>query len=303
MKMEEVFKHTFKAMRKQLDEQRAEGRRLWQQRLGTASEFCRAVVSNGYLSETQMQRAAQRYRLGASRDGGVIFWQIDECDQLRDGKIMHYRPDCHRDHDRKPTWTAYLLRKHGQLPKDWNNDHCLFGLHLIYDTTNYTNFTKFSLDDIPAPQNDLSEEKRTEIAQYENALFYNDFVVSSLMGKFQDKEALVIYLPDHGETIYDNGSNFAGHVEENPNRQQLEVPLVFWASPAYRQNHPEKWQAICAAVNRPYMTDDMIHTLLDILDIRTSEFNPAKSVINPAFASDRKRMVRGRDYDADMKTK
>ena len=131
MTMEEVFKHTFKAMRKRLDEQRAEGRRLWQQRLGTASEFCRAVVSNGFLCEEQMQRAAQRYRLGASRDGGVIFWQIDECDQLRDGKIMHYRPDCHRDHDRKPTWAAYLLRKAGQLPQDWNTDHCLFGLHLL----------------------------------------------------------------------------------------------------------------------------------------------------------------------------
>ncbi|SFH62450.1 protein of unknown function [Selenomonas ruminantium] len=179
----------------------------------------------------------------------------------------------------------------------------LMGAHSLYYLRFPYIFTKFSLDDIPTPQNDLSEEKRTEIAQYENALFYNDFVVSSLMGKFQDKEALVIYLPDHGETIYDNGSNFAGHVEENPNRQQLEVPLVFWASPAYRQKHPEKWQAICAAVNRPYMTDDMIHTLLDILDIRTPEFNPAKSVINPAFAADRKRMVRGRDYDADMKTK
>ena len=131
MTMDEVFSHTFKAISKRLDERRAEGRRLWQQRLGTASEFCRAVVSNGYLSEEQMQRAAQRYRLGTSRDGGVIFWQIDEFDQLRDGKIMHYRPDCHRDHDRKPTWTAYLLRKHGQLPEDWNTDHCLFGLHLL----------------------------------------------------------------------------------------------------------------------------------------------------------------------------
>ena len=131
MTMEEVFKHTFKAMSKRLDEQRAEGRRLWQQRLGTASEFCRAVVAGGYLTQEQMQRAARRYRLGASRDGGVIFWQIDEFDQLRDGKIMHYRPDCHRDHDRKPTWTAYLLRKGGRLPKDWNTDHCLFGLHLL----------------------------------------------------------------------------------------------------------------------------------------------------------------------------
>ena len=131
MTMEEVFKHTFKAMSKRLDEQRAEGRRLWQQRLGMASEFCRAVVAGGYLTQEQMQRAARRYRLGASRDGGVIFWQIDECDLLRDGKIMHYRPDCHRDHDRKPTWTAYLLRKIGRLPKDWNTDHCLFGLHLL----------------------------------------------------------------------------------------------------------------------------------------------------------------------------
>ena len=179
----------------------------------------------------------------------------------------------------------------------------LMGAHSLYYLRFPYIFTKFSPDDIPAPQNDLPEEKRTEIAQYENALFYNDFIVSSLMGKFQDTEAIVIYLPDHGETIYDNGSNFAGHVEENPNRQQLEVPLVFWASPAYRQKHPEKWQAICAAVDRPYMTDDMIHTLLDILDIRTPEYNPAKSVINPAFAADRKRIVRGRDYDADMKTK
>lgn len=161
MKMEEVFTDTFKAMRKRLDEQRAMGRRLWQQRLGTASEFCRAVVSNGYLSEEQMQRAAQRYRLGASRDGGVIFWQIDECDLLRDGKIMHYRPDCHRDHDRKPTWTAYLLRKHGQLPQDWNTDHCLFGLHLLTTTdftdgtdaltTNCTNYTNLAAQ----PENNL----------------------------------------------------------------------------------------------------------------------------------------------------
>jgi hypothetical protein len=63
----------------------------------------------------------------------VIFWQIDEFDQLRDGKIMHYRPDCHRDHDRKPTWATYLLRKNGRLPKDWNTDHCLFGLHLLME--------------------------------------------------------------------------------------------------------------------------------------------------------------------------
>ena len=33
---------------------------------------------------------ALRHRLGRSRDGGVIFWQIDTLDTVYDGKIMHY---------------------------------------------------------------------------------------------------------------------------------------------------------------------------------------------------------------------
>ena len=95
----------------------------------------------------------------------------------------------------------------------------------------------------------------------------------------------------------------AGHVEENPNHQQLEVPLIFWASPAYKAKHQAKWQAICAAVNRPYMTDDMIHTIMDLLGIKTAEFNPAKSVINTHFAASRQRLVRGKDYDTQMKVR
>ncbi len=132
MTMSEVFCHTFKALRHELGHDRPRDTRpMWQRRLSTASEFCRALVACGYLSEEQMQRAAQRYRLGASRDGGVIFWQIDEHEVLRDGKIMHYCPDCHRDHDRKPSWVSYHLRRSGLLPEDWKSEHCLFGLHLL----------------------------------------------------------------------------------------------------------------------------------------------------------------------------
>ena len=132
MKIDEVFCNTFKALRHELGHDRPRDMRpMWQRRLSTASAFCRALVACGYLSEEQMQRAAQRYRLGCSRDGGVIFWQIDEHQVLRDGKIMYYREDCHRDHDRKPTWVSYLLKRNGQLPEDFKSEHCLFGLHLL----------------------------------------------------------------------------------------------------------------------------------------------------------------------------
>lgn len=189
-----------------------------------------------------------------------------------------------------------------QAAKNFYVVHLMGGHGLYYMRFPYT-FTKFTKDDVPAPQDKLDDNKRTEIAQYENALFYNDFIVSSIIGKFQDKEAIVIYLPDHGETIYDDGGSLAGHVEENPNHQQLEVPLIFWASSAYKAKHQAKWQAICAAVNRPYMTDDMIHTIMDLLGIKTAEFNPAKSVINSSFDAGRQRLVRGKDYDTQMKAR
>ena len=132
MKSEEFFTDTFKAMRHELGHDRAgDARPLWQRRLSCESPFCRALVVNGYLSQEQMQRAALRYRLGMSRDGGVIFWQIDEHDVTHDGKIMYYREDCHRDHDRKPSWVSYQLRRAGMLPQDWKSEHCLFGLHQL----------------------------------------------------------------------------------------------------------------------------------------------------------------------------
>ena len=130
MKKEELFRHTFKALTEEIRQHR-DPRPMWQRRLGSTSVFCQAVVGCGYLTAAQMQRAVERYRLGVSRDGGVIFWQIDEDGYLRDGKIMYYRSDCHRDHDRKPTWTSYLLRSCGQVPDDWKPEHCLFGLHLL----------------------------------------------------------------------------------------------------------------------------------------------------------------------------
>ena len=132
MKIDEVFCNTFKALRHELGHDRSRDLRpLWQRRLSTDSAFCRALVANGYLSEEQMLRAAERYRLGCSRDGGVIFWQIDQMDQVYDGKIMYYRSDCHRDHDHKPSWVSYLLRKSSLLPMDWKSRHCLFGTHLL----------------------------------------------------------------------------------------------------------------------------------------------------------------------------
>ena len=58
MKFSELFPYTFKALRHELGHDRPrDSRPMWQQRLSADSGFCRAVVANGYLTETQVQRA------------------------------------------------------------------------------------------------------------------------------------------------------------------------------------------------------------------------------------------------------
>lgn len=107
MKFDELFPYSYRSLSRQW----MPGSLLWMRCLSADSQFCRAVVANGYLSFEQMVRTAVRYRLGVSKQGGVIFWQIDHEERVRDGKVMYYREDCHRDKEHNPTWVSSLLRR------------------------------------------------------------------------------------------------------------------------------------------------------------------------------------------------
>ena len=142
MTTNEIFSHTFRNMGRELGLkiELFEGRLvviapMWRKALSTESQFCKALVAGGILTERQMRRAARRYRLGATRQGGVIFWQIDHEERIHDGKVMYYREDCHRDHDRHPTWVSALLARREAFPgAPHETSHCLFGLHLLSNT-------------------------------------------------------------------------------------------------------------------------------------------------------------------------
>jgi len=97
---------------------------------GTSNEFTRAIVQNGILTQEQMNHASEVFRLSTIEDS-VIFWQIDQEDNIREGKVMYYQADAHRSHSRKPVSMSYLLKQAKQLPDDWTARHCLFGLHQL----------------------------------------------------------------------------------------------------------------------------------------------------------------------------
>ena len=177
--------------------------------------------------------------------------------------------------------------------------HLMGGHGLYYNRFPYS-FSKFSKDDINLP---ITDGKKEIVAQYDNALYYNDYIVSSIIDKFRDSETLVIYVPDHGEAVYDEGEDMSGHIEENPTHHMIEIPVIMWASEKFRAKYPEKWEQIKKAADRPYMTDDMIHTVMDLADIKTDEFDPTRSIVNDKFNAQRPRIFDGMDYDTEIKNK
>lgn len=77
----------------------------------------------------------QKYKIGTAKFfyNGAIFWQIDEQNNVRGGKIIQYQTDGHRT--QKLNWIhSYLLKK--KYINEFNLSQCLFGLHLIQDNRN-----------------------------------------------------------------------------------------------------------------------------------------------------------------------
>lgn len=140
------------------------------------------------------------------------------------------------------------------------------------------------------------------IAEYDNAVLYNDYIVNKIISNFKDKEAIVIYISDHGEEVYDF-RNFVGHAEDKGSRYMIEIPFLIYLSDKFKENYPETVKKIAKSLNNPYMTDDLIHTILDIAEIETEEFDETRSIINENFNSSRKRIFSEKNYDSYWKNR
>ena len=81
--------------------------------------------------EEQVAEVLARYRTGSTRDGRIIYWQIDEHGQVRAGKVMAYDLDGHRMKDGKGNvcW-VHSMKIDGIRFDEMLAPQCLFGGHL-----------------------------------------------------------------------------------------------------------------------------------------------------------------------------
>ena len=65
--------------------------------------------------------------------------------------------------------------------------------------------------------------------------------------------------------------DYRGHADDKTIRYMMEIPFLIYLSDTTKNKYPELGDKIKSSLNRPYMTDDIIHTILDIVGIETKE--------------------------------
>lgn len=199
-----------------------------------------------------------------------------------------------------------VLNAYDEL-KAQNKEHNLVILHLMGSHVEYRARYPQNTRRFFTPQNanrpELTVKQRYILSDYDNSVRYNDSIVSAITQRFIDKDAVVIYMPDHGEEIFDGspfiyGRMHGANIDYRLARNEMEIPFWIWGSPLYIENHPYGWQAIRNAKNRPMMTDVLPHLLLYLAGISTPAYRPEYNVLAPEYNTKRPRILKGTtDYN------
>ena len=151
-------------------------------------------------------------------------------------------------------------------------------------------------------KNWLTKDKQQEIAEYDNATRYNDYVLNKLFDYYRDKNTVIVYFSDHGEEIYDV-RDFKGRDHSNSNKKNIvesqnAVPFVVWCSPKFKSTHSEVINKIKKSLDKPFMIDNVCQMLFYLGSIETNRYYPQRNPLSDNFMKGHRWVYDLYDYDS-----
>lgn len=174
----------------------------------------------------------------------------------------------------------------------------LMGSHPDFKLRSPQNFKIFESEDYSSA-NEYYNSKT--LAEYDNSIFYNDFVVNSIITCYQNSNSLVIYLSDHALDLFQTDSEYAGHAKVNIESTKAGVEIPFWiyVSPEFKVNNPQIVERIKDSKDKPFMTDNLIYVIMDMMGVEFKD-NPQKVSENSFLSNNyknRPRIINGFNID------
>jgi len=133
----------------------------------------------------------------------------------------------------------------------------------------------------PACENDdLQHCARAEIVNaYDNALLYTDHVLASLIRLLASRadavDSALLYVSDHGESLGEGGLFLHGMPYAIAPDAQTKVPMLMWLSDGFRAAAGLDDACLRQRAERSASHDNVFHTVLGLLDVRTTLYESA----------------------------
>lgn len=150
--------------------------------------------------------------------------------------------------------------------------HNLYVFHTIGSHWYYNNHVPQALQKFQPTTNSRVISANTSeqmINSYDNTIVYTDCFLDTLIAKFEDKSAIMLFLSDHGECLGEEGKWLhagSGAAIHRP-------AALVWYSDKYALQYPEKVDALMRNCYKHYRTDYFFYSVLSSAGIEASGNN------------------------------
>ena len=207
--------------------------------------------------------------------------------------------------EHKYEYDEFLLYDFDSIDKTQGNNFYIFhllGQHVDYSKRYPLNRQKFNINDYD-DRVELTTEEKKEVMHYDNATVYNDSVLYQIIKRFENSDAVIIYMSDHGEEVYDKIKRKGRYTGDDLSKQIVEnefcVPFWIYVSPKFIETHKKIVEKIKKSTDNPYMIDNIGHLFLYLSGIRCEGYDSTRVVICDEYNKTRKRILKGKyDYDS-----
>ena len=182
----------------------------------------------------------------------------------------------------------------------------MIGQHEDYRERYPAEYNHFTADSIRNPFTD--RDGCQIVAEYDNATLYNDAVVTALLRQYASQDVVALYLSDHGEEVYDWRNSCyrtnSDYMTPQIARYQYEIPMLFYVSDSFKEQHPDLLAEIRAARHKPFLSTMLPFLLFHLAGISQADYQPSLDILSPDYNEHYPRIIREDvDYDQLMQAK
>nr|WP_315254008.1 phosphoethanolamine transferase [uncultured Duganella sp.] len=118
---------------------------------------------------------------------------------------------------------------------------------------------------------------------YDNSILYTDWFLAQVIGQLKQTEQLasMVYVADHGQTLYDGSCNLAFHGHNT--QYEFHVPALVWYSNEFQAHYPDKVAQLQRHRKARLATENIFHTLLDLGNIEYPDEQLEWSFVSKQF--------------------